>query len=93
VAYNLNVGMFMMTNVGMNQSTTVGMDRTVTVSKNQTTKVGKKYAITAGDELSITVGAASLVMKKDGTVIINGKTIDLVASTHMGLESARIDIN
>jgi len=80
VAYNLNVGMFMMTNVGMNQSTTVGMDRTVTVSKNQTTKVGKKYAITAGDELSITVGAASLVMKKDGTITINGKDISVKAS-------------
>jgi type VI secretion system secreted protein VgrG len=80
MAYNLNVGMVMMTNVGMNQSTTVGSDRKVTVGKNQTTTVGQNYTITAGDQLSITVGAASLVMKKDGTITINGKDISITAS-------------
>lgn len=71
-AYNLNVGMVMVTNVGINQSTKVGTNRTVTVGKN--------YTITAGDQLSITVGAASLVMKKDGTITINGKDVSVTAS-------------
>jgi type VI secretion system secreted protein VgrG len=39
------------------------------------------------------VGKASLVMKKDGTITINGQNIDLVADKHMGLDSKRIDIN
>jgi type VI secretion system secreted protein VgrG len=39
------------------------------------------------------VGESLLVMKKDGSVTINGKEIDVVGSKHIGLESDRIDIN
>ena len=92
-AYNVNVGAAMVVNVGLSQSTTVLVDRSVRVQGNQQTTVGKRYAIQAGDELSITVGAASLVMKSDGTITINGKNIDVVGSKHIGLDSKRIDLN
>ena len=101
VAYNLNVGMVMMTNVGMNQSTTVGADRKVSVGKNQTTTVaenwshstGKAIKIEAGDSIELVCGASVLKMDKSGQFTINGKNVDVVASSHMGLESERIDIN
>jgi type VI secretion system secreted protein VgrG len=67
----------MMTNVGLSKMTTVGMN----------------YTITVGNTFTVKVGASILVMKSDGTITWNGKTIDLVASEHMGLESERIDIN
>ena len=100
-AYNLNVGMVMMTNVGMNQSTTVGSNQTAQVGENKTTTVGKNYTITAADQLSITVGDASLVMKKDGTISINGKDISIsgsgeisaVASSTMTLKGSKIHEN
>ena len=76
-AYNLNVGAAMMTNVGLSKMTTVGMN----------------YTITVGNTFTVKVGTSILVMKSDGTITWNGKTIDLVASEHMGLESERIDIN
>ena len=64
LGYNLNVGAVMATVVGLNQSTNVAM--------NKSTSVGKTYAITAADEFSVTVGKSVLVMKKDGTITLNG---------------------
>jgi type VI secretion system secreted protein VgrG len=43
--------------------------------------------ITVADELSITVGKSKLVMKKDGTVQINGKDIDLKASGKVSVKA------
>ena len=63
------------------------------VGVNQMTQVGKACSFTAGDSFSITVGKSSLVMKKDGTISINGKDIDLVGEAHIGLDSKRIDLN
>jgi type VI secretion system secreted protein VgrG len=85
VMYNLNVGAMMSTtvgknqsiNVGADQSTTVGANQTGAIAENKTTTVGKVYSITAADELNITVGAASLVMKKDGTVTLNGNDLTI----------------
>lgn len=69
MGYSLNVGLIMSTVVGMNQMTNVSNDKSVTV--------GKKTTLTSGEELSITVGKASLVMKADGTITINGNTFSL----------------
>ena len=85
VAYNLNVGAVMMTNVGMARIDTVG------VSWTQNT--GKTISINAGESIELVCGDSILKMTADGKIHLNGKTIDLVASTHMGLESERIDIN
>ena len=40
----------------------------------------KKLLIEAGDEIVIKTGKASLIMKKDGTIIINGKDISINGS-------------
>ena len=74
-------------------NTTVVLAQSAQIGTDKSTDVGKSYDITAGDQLTITVGKASLVMKKDGTITINGQNIDLVADKHMGLDSKRIDIN
>jgi type VI secretion system secreted protein VgrG len=36
--------------------------------------------VTAGDSISLTTGKASIVMKKDGTITINGKDIGIKGS-------------
>jgi len=84
-AYQTTVGGLMNTTVGLQQSEQVGM--------NKTSTVGMNYTITVGDTFTVKVGESVLVMKSDGTISLNGKAIDLVASSHMGLESERIDIN
>jgi type VI secretion system secreted protein VgrG len=85
LGYSLNVGAAMSTVVGLMKTTTVGTDCTMTVGKTCTLEVGETFTVKVGESV--------LVMKSDGTVTLNGKTIDLVAADHMGLESERIDIN
>ncbi|MRT64180.1 type VI secretion system Vgr family protein, partial [Pseudomonas sp. CAH-1] len=44
-------------------------------------------------ELSITVGKASLVMKSDGTVLINGSNFDFSATGPVQINGKDVDIN
>jgi type VI secretion system secreted protein VgrG len=60
---------------------------------NKSTTVGKTYSIDAGDEFQITVGKASLVMKSDGTVLINGTQFDFSASGPVAINGKDVDIN
>jgi len=41
----------------------------------------------ASDEVDITCGAASLTLKKDGTVAIRGKDCDISASGHTAIKA------
>ncbi len=66
--------------VGKNEQVQVGQERTHAVGSNDSLTVGKVLAMTAGDSIIITVGAASILMKKDGTITINGKDITLTGS-------------
>ena len=93
MAYMQNVGLGRMENVGAAYSLNVGAAMMTNVGGNKMTNVGMNYTITVGDTYTVKVGASILVMKSDGTITWNGKTIDLVAGEHMGLESERIDIN
>ena len=83
--YAVTVGAGMNTAVGLGQYEEVGVDKTV--------MVGTDFSLTAGDSITLTVGKSALVMKKDGTVTLNGKTIDVIGSDHIQLDGKRIDLN
>ncbi len=72
-----NVVLGRMENVGLGYNLNVGMGMATIVGVDQVTKVGNSISITAGTELSITVGQASLLMKADGTIVINGHTFSV----------------
>jgi type VI secretion system secreted protein VgrG len=82
------VGTDRSTKIGDNCSTDVGKDQNLKVGKNLTTqvgddetrKVGKNLVIDVGDEVVIKCGSASITMKKDGTINIQGKDISLNGS-------------
>src|SRR5262245_13458427 len=70
--------------VGGLQTVTVGGAQTVTVAGARAVAVGgpsshscKSYSLDAADQITLTTGAASLTMKKDGTIELKGKTIKL----------------
>lgn len=67
--YQTTVGGAMNTSVALMQAEQVGLSKNVTV--------GQTFSITAGEELTITVGKATLSMKADGTITINGHTFSL----------------
>ena len=83
--YAVTVGAGMNTAVGLGQYEEVGVDKTV--------MVGTDFSLTAGDSITLAVGKSALVMKKDGTVTLNGKTIDVIGSDHIQLDGKRIDLN
>ncbi|NHZ83394.1 type VI secretion system tip protein VgrG [Massilia sp. CCM 8695] len=98
MAYMQNVGMGRMENVGLGYNLNVGMIMATIVGVNQTTQVGKsisigagtKIDVTAGEELSITVGKASLVMKADGSIVINGSKINVTATGDVTIKGKKI---
>ncbi len=93
LAKALTIGAAFQTTVGGLMNTSVGLSQSAQVGQSKSTDVGKTYSITAGDELSITVGKASLVMKSDGTISINGKDIHLDADANVTITGAKIHNN
>ncbi len=86
-AYQVTVGGLMNTTVVLMQSEEVGQSKHVLVKHT--------FSIRAGDEFKIDVGsgASSLSMKKDGSILIKGKTIKLEASDHIWANGKLVDIN
>ncbi len=93
LAKMLTIGGLYQTTVGAAMNTTVALMQAEQVGLSKNVNVGNKYSITAGDELSITVGKASLVMKSDGTVIINGSQFNFEASGPVQISGKDVDIN
>jgi type VI secretion system secreted protein VgrG len=87
-AYTIEVGAAMNTTIGGVQGTQVAKSRFVSVGSNQTTTIGgnhsedvkKSRTTTAGDRIELICGAASLTLKKDGTIVLKGKDISVQAS-------------
>jgi type VI secretion system secreted protein VgrG len=75
-------------NVSKDEGVTVGGARTVSVDKDDSLTVGKTLTIEAGDEISIVTGSASISLKKDGTVQINGKDVTVVGSGKIGVKAS-----
>jgi len=77
LAKALSIGLAYQTTVGAAMNTTGALNQSAQIGMSKSTTVGKTYTIEAGDELSITVGKASLTMKSDGTITINGHTFSV----------------
>ncbi|TJW28428.1 MAG: type VI secretion system tip protein VgrG, partial [Mesorhizobium sp.] len=58
------------------------------ISENSSIKVGKKLVIDAGDEILIQTGSAKIMMKKDGTIAIEGKDISVKGSGKISIKAS-----
>jgi type VI secretion system secreted protein VgrG len=76
----VTIGNNLSESVGNNHSEDVGDNRTTSVGKDDSLKVGKNLTIDAGDQIVIKTGQASITMKKDGTITIQGKNITIKGS-------------
>jgi len=74
--------------IGQNLSITIGGDRTESVGRNSAISVGKKLLIEAADEVTLKVGLASLVMKKDGSIVLSGKNISINGSGKINVKAS-----
>ncbi len=85
----ISIGVDRTENVGSNETITVGAAREVTVGLTQLVNIGKVLAINAGDEISLTTGDANITMKKDGTIVIQGKDITIKGSGEINVKAAK----
>ncbi|WP_321965729.1 type VI secretion system Vgr family protein [Burkholderia cepacia] len=87
---------------------TVGGEHTVNVGANHTTNVQHQVLVNAGDQLALVCGMSSIVMKRDGTITIqgvnvastgtnthsvNGKTVTSSATAEHTVEGAILKLN
>ncbi|MBZ9702897.1 MULTISPECIES: type VI secretion system Vgr family protein [unclassified Mesorhizobium] len=76
------------TSVGGAHSLSVAKDSAISISGNSSIKVGKKLVIDAGDEILIQTGSAKIMMKKDGTIAIEGKDISVKGSGKISIKAS-----
>lgn len=87
--HNMDVGGWQTLSVGASQSLEIGRDQDVEIGKNRkieiaegdNLKVGKKLVYEVGDSVTLKCGSASIVMKKNGDVMIKGNNIIFKASS------------
>jgi type VI secretion system secreted protein VgrG len=75
--------------VGADKTMNIGGNRTASVGKNDTLKVEKKLSVDAGDQIVLKTGKASITMKKDGTIQIEGKDINIKGSGAINLKASK----
>jgi len=76
----VSVGSDLSETIGGSHSENTSKDRSASVGGSDALKVGKTLAIEAADEIAIKTGSASIVMKKDGTITIEGKDVTIKGS-------------
>ena len=79
--------------VGLMSVSTVGTNSTEFVGNNHKLAAGNNITLTAGNQVTLACGKSTLVLKKDGTIMINGKHIDQTATTLIKLNADKVDIN
>ena len=95
-AQTFSVGAARSASIGADDSTTVGgahslgiaKGSSISVGENSSIKVGKKLVIDAGDEILIKCGSAKIMMKKDGSIGIEGKDISIKGSGTISLKAS-----
>ena len=74
------IGLGKMLSVGAAYKVNVGGIMSSHIGKSKSTNVGTTYDITAGEEYKLVVGKASITLKADGTIDIQGANINIMAS-------------
>jgi type VI secretion system secreted protein VgrG len=75
------------TRIGQNESRDVAQNRSTGIKQNDSLDVGKHFTLNAGDSISLTTGAASITMKKDGSIVISGKNITVDGSGAINIKA------
>jgi type VI secretion system secreted protein VgrG len=71
-----------------NRNKTVDKDEKIDISGKRTEHVGGSLSVMVRDEITFTVGAASITMKKDGTISIKGTNISMEGAGKVSAKSS-----
>ncbi|MBK5012987.1 type VI secretion system tip protein VgrG, partial [Pseudomonas sp. S60] len=93
LAKALTIGAGYQVSVGAAMNTTVGLSQSEQVGVNKSEIVGNRYSIHAEEEFRIQIGKSVLLMKRDGTVLINGHSFNFSASGPANITGSEVDLN
>lgn len=104
-----NIAGYKSIKVGENHSLSVGKNQSITVDKDSKTAIGgksetvvdkeiiidgkKKIQITAADEILLKVGKATVSLKKNGDITVNGGKINIKGTSTTTIKGSKIDQN
>lgn len=80
-------------NAGRDVALAAGKSVVAQAGENVAVTAGKKASITAADELTLVCGDATIVLKKNGDITINGKKLQVTASGDLVLKGSKIASN
>ena len=75
---------------GKDVAISAGKNFTLQAAENYAASAGKKATFNAVDELTLACGDATIVLKKNGDITINGKKIQVTASGDLVLKGSKI---
>jgi type VI secretion system secreted protein VgrG len=75
--------------IGKNEERKVKENRATDIGKDDSLTVKKNLKIDAGDSILIKTGKASISMKKDGTIVIEGKDVTLKGSGKIQIDASK----
>ncbi|MEJ2610891.1 MAG: type VI secretion system tip protein TssI/VgrG [Candidatus Thiodiazotropha sp.] len=75
--------------IGEDCSLTIGKNRISSIEKDDALSIGKNLLIDAGDSVVLKTGKASITMKKDGTITIEGKNITIKGSGLLNMKASK----
>ncbi|MBD3315649.1 MAG: type VI secretion system tip protein VgrG [Chitinivibrionales bacterium] len=75
--------------IGKNMTLDVGENHSISVGKDGVTKVGKNFTVDAADAIQLKCGKASITLKKDGTILLEGKDIQVKGSGKINVKASK----
>lgn len=80
-------------NVGGNWSLSISGSANQQVANNLSVTAAREILMQAGDQITLRTGSSSLVMKKNGEIIVSGVTVRMLASGDVVIKGARVLTN
>ena len=88
-----NAGKDISMSAGKNVAISAGDNMSGTAGKDVSISAGKKMILSAADEITIVTGSASIVMKKNGDITMDGKKFTITASGNVVVKGSKIELN
>jgi type VI secretion system secreted protein VgrG len=82
-----SIGASLSESIAASKSVSVGGDQTVSVGGSDSLTVGGNLTVEAGDSITLKTGGAEIIMKKDGTITIKGKDINVEGSGKINMKA------
>jgi type VI secretion system secreted protein VgrG len=90
---SINAGANVSASAGANVMISAGSNMNLSAGKELRVSVGKKAGVVVTDKLTIQVGSATVTIKKNGDISVDGKKLNIKASGQVTIKGSKIKLN